>query len=537
MYLLKRSSFVLFVLALGVAAGLFVSCGVKQTADPLSATNFKISESSSLHGGSGVTRSDYYYGETIYLTIDQLYPEWQTLVRVRKNGAKDCSCEECVSTMLVVTDKLGRIDDLEIWYTLGVDYNGNLLDVAGSYTVQILQTSQNNPWLSFKIPFTIIASPPVNPYMSVSNAAGQFRGNGVLSGQDVYTIGGSFAANTAMRIYVVKDKASYTAGDLYNDESGGFESATAAADGSVALAKIWPAATVLGAYDIVADIAPFGQYNVGDVVCAGKLAGLVIQLPSSPSDIIADVACDGFGNYKNIFTELEDVWAVVNPTVRPAELVTLDLLCHSTVYVSPHKAVWNKNDPLVHIETVGSMHSAIEVLVDPTSGSLGLTLVRGESKAGYRQPLRLWPGDYDMIVDVNNNSLYDPGIDILDGGPQVGFTVPGVTPPVILVFYALPDYQLMDKTLMRAVVLRSDHTPVVGATVYFNVGKGPGQVAPTSGVTDSQGMTHTYFWGAEQGQWSIIRALVTVDGVQYVARISVWGDMCQTHNQGVVIGG
>ncbi|NLP10859.1 hypothetical protein GX408_10740 [bacterium] len=517
-----------------LTAGLLITCGVKQTEDPLSAGNFKISESSSLHDGNGAARSEYYYGESMFLSLDNLYPEWQTLVRVRKNGARDCSCAECVNTLLVVTDRLGRIDNLEIWYNIGYDQDGNPLDEAGDYTVQILQTSQNNPWINFKIQFKVIASPPVAPFLFVTNAAGTYQGNGVVAPDKVFVKGGHFGANAEVHLFVAQNRMAYAPGDLYSDVSGGFETATASAAGELAVTEVW-SAPVVGVYDVIADVAPFGQYNTGDVVGEPSLATLIVQNPVGGADIITDIACDAYGNYKNTFTDMEAVYGLANPLVRPAELASLLPLCHSNVVVSPHKAIWAKDDPLIHIETVGSMHSPLEVVLDPSSGSMGLTMVRGECRPGYRQPLRLWPGDYDMIVDVNNNNMYDPGVDLLDGGTQVGFTIAGTPPPVKFIFFALPDFEAMGKTPMRAVVLKSDHTPVVGATVSFNVGKGPGEVDPKSVVTDAHGMAETLFWGAEEAKWSIVRAIVMVDGVQYVARISVWGDMCSTHNQGVVI--
>jgi len=539
MILATRTKGTLFVLLILAASLFLVVCGVKQTADPLSATNFKISESTSLYGANGEARHDFYLGETIRLSMDNLYPEWQTLVRVRKNGSKDCTCEECIGSVVIASDRNGSILDLEIWYNIGFRGNHKITDVAGDYTVHILQTSQNNPWINFIIQFTIHDTPPPTPYLYHADASGEYLGDGLLVGNDVYVKGDHAPGNAAVRLYVVKDQDSYTDGDVYGDESGGYETITTAADGVIPLTKVWPTASVPGAYDLIADVAPLGQYNDGDIICRNFYPGLLVQTPATLSDIITDIACDAYGNYSNLFSDLQSIWAKVNPLVRPDRLWEILELCHGNIFVAPHKAVWKQNDRLVHIETVGSMQSGVQVIHEPSSGAIVLNLVRGESKAGYRQPLRLWPGDYDMIVDLNDNGVYDPGIDLLDGGSQIGFsifsTINPVPPAIKFIFHSLPDYDLTGTTIMRAIVLRSDHTPVPGITVYFNVGKGPGQVTPTSAVTDAEGMATTVFSGAQEAQWSIVRAMFVLDGVQYVARISLWGDMCNTHNQGVVI--
>ncbi len=540
MHFATRSKGLLLVLLLIATLLFLVDCGVKQTSDPLSALNFKISESTNLHGASGESRHDFYIGETIRLTLDNLYPEWQTLIRVRRCGALNCSCAECVSAMTIATDRRGMIDDLEIWYNIGVNMPGYPTDVAGCYTVQILQTSQNNPWINFIIHFTVHDTPPPFRYLYQTDATGEFKGAGLITGNDVYVKGDHAPANTEARLYVIKDQQFYNVGDVYVDESGGYETITTSATGAIEQTKVWPLASVLGAYDLIADFAPFGQYNDGDIACKGFIPGLVVQEPQSFNDIITEIACDALGNYKNLFTDLESVWAHVNPLVQPRGLHELFGLCHGAIFVAPHKPVWNQNDRLTHVETIGSMHSGVHVLPGPTTGGIVNHMVRGQSMPGYRQPLRLWPGDYDMIVDLNGNGLYDKGQDLLDGGSQIGFsvvsTINPIPPDIKFIFHALPDYDIFGSTVMRAIVLRSDHTPVVGVTVYFNVGKGPGQVNPTSAVTDAEGMATTVFSGAQDAVWSIVRAIVTVDGVQYVARISVWGDLCDTHNQGVVIG-
>jgi hypothetical protein len=535
MHLLQRLR-VIVVSAFTLSLTFLVSCGLKQTSDPLSATNFNISEMSSLHDGSGVERTNYYYGETIYLTLDKLYPEWQTLIRVSKNGVTSINGDRYLTSIVAVSDVSGTIKNIELWYNVGIDLHGHPADMAGSYTVQILQTSQNNPWKNFKIPFTVYNSVPPQAHVDAKRADGSYLGNGALLGQNVFAQGSGFVAGTQVHLAIVKDQEAYNSGDALVDESGGAEAVTITASGELPLTQIWPAANLIGAYDVIADTAPFGQFNIGDVVSRTLLTGLIVQNASSLNDIVMDIACDELGIIHNEFSRLDGIYAKAIPLIRPSGFATMGHVSHSGIYVSPHKSMWKAGDRLVHIETVGSMNSAVEAIIDTSSGALALTLVRGPSKPGYREPLRLWPGEYDMIVDINGNGVYDPGTDLLDGGSQIGFTIPGTPPAVKMIFYAMPDFDLSNHTPMRAVLIRGNGEPIVGATVAFNVGKGYGSVAPASVVTDGEGMATTYFTGAESGQWSIIRALVTIDGIQYVARISIWGDLTYTHNQGIILG-
>jgi len=80
--------------------------------------------------------------------------------------------------------------------------------------------------------------------------------------------------------------------------------------------------------------------------------------------------------------------------------------------IVPHQAVWNDGDPL-----------------NPVQTPLGDTVQYGCTNAGRRLvwPAPLTPGQYDVIVDVDADLVYDKGQDFLDGysgpGNWVGFTV------------------------------------------------------------------------------------------------------------------
>lgn len=318
-------------------------------------------------------------------------------------------------------------------------------------------------------------------------------------------------------------------GDAIVDESGAVEVVTVGAGGTFANIAVWPVAAVVGNYNIVADVAPFGEYNEGDVISND----LVVQQPSSPIDIIADIACDEMGIHRNTFTELEALYAAVAPLVRPDTLNE-----QVAVYVVFHKDVWIDEDPMVCIETTGDLNMPSLCMADPFSANLDLTLIRSLAKVGYRNPLKLWPGNYDVIVDVGRNGVYDAGTDILDGGPQVGFNIPGTVPAVRLIGGADSNVLGRDsnQTNVWAQMVGADGLPIVGATVTFSVSQGPGSLSETTVVTNESGLAMTVFTGADYGHDSKIRIVVTVNGVQYVYVFSIWRSIPITHTQGILGG-
>lgn len=528
---MRRTS---IILGMVVGVMLLLSCGTKQVDDPLSAEAFTISEMSALHGTTGEERDTFYRYETLYLTIEDLFPRWQTSVEIVQGD----DCYAVHDHMLVITDEEGRITDLPVWINIGVDENGNPVDESGSYAIRIVQASSKGTWNKFRIEFTVVNGLAPFAMVQPTNAAGVFNNGAALEGEDIYAGGNNLGAGAEVRLYVVDSGTMVQTGMLYSDVTGGFETVNADANGSLPNTLVWTGATA-GAYDVVADVAPFGEYNAGDAVTSIKSTGLTVQAPAGVADIVQDVACDITGSYLNQFDESDPVFAMVNPLIRPTEI-----LSPVAIYVTDHRDVWAEGDELTTVETVGSHTSPTICVTNPVSGSLALVQLRGEPKPQNRQPLNLWPGDYDVVIDMNMNGVYDPGIDVLDGGSQVGFTVtgdgvPGETPKVKFFFGSALDYDQAETGERRVFLLVTDGdgNPVVDAPVYFNVGRGPGSVDPTETMTDANGYAETFYSGSEYGQYSIIRTRVRVDNAWRQAWISVWGEIPCTHDQGILIGG
>lgn len=525
----KYNRAAIFLLTVMVG-GLFLwSCSSREVKDPLSITRFNVDEMSNLHGSGGAERNTFYSYETIFLTLENLYESYETEIDIIRCG----ECDTAIKRLVVLTDPEGKITNLPIWYHVNTDSAGNLVDECGCYTVLVVQPRATDPWINIAIPLTIECSLPPTPQIRSIRADGTFNGGAVLVGEAVNVEGSAFTPGDSVLIQVVPDQWQYADGDPYIDVTGVVDTVVVQPDGSIPFTEIWNAPAAVGSFDIVADLKPFNQFNAGDVVSDGLLTGLVVQqVPIPGVDLVTDIACDVAGVYKNLFDGMEPIFGMVNPEIRPAVLGE-----PVSIFVMFHRDVWPQGLKLLNIESVGSLHQGTKCLANKFSGSPAFILIKGEAKPLYRYPLRLWPGDYDVIVDINRNGVYDPGVDILDGASQVGFVVPdnGESQPlykIILSSYDDLNFEDLNSVEIRAQVVTGDLTPVPNVTVHFSVAKGPGSVNPLVDITDAEGIAITIFDGGAPGQWSLIRAFVDIDGMRYTARISQWGQCGCVHNQG-----
>jgi len=530
----KSSQLLLTVFLLVLAALILVTCTTNEVGDPLGVGNFSQTGLTSLTNSTGMEKTTFYTYETIMLSIEGLIPLEQTNIEVIQGCPE---CENSIKRAVVVTDRDGKISNLPVWHHVGVDENGVRVDQTGEYTILITQPPKHDPWTRYEICFEVVNDISPDPQVHAADAAGVFKGQASLVGQDVYAMAFHVPAGAA-KLVVADAKAVYNIGDALADVSGGVENVTPAGDGSIAPTLVWAGAAATGSYDLIVDTAPFGEYNEGDVVSVPLAAGLVVQNPASAQDIIADIACDMSGVFVNTFDELDPLFARIDPTKRPADLLTWEdpIPSFVPVFVVPHKDVWSTGDRMVTIRTVGTHQMPSYVQMNPMSGSVGLFRLRGESKSGYYQPLRLWPGDYDVIVDVNRNRVYDAGIDMLDGGPQVGFSVTSqdLVPAVRLINTADEDMvgRPTNNPRLWAHLVRADNSPIAGITVKFSVVLGPGHVAPLTAVTAADGMAYTTVTGLGFSEMTRVRTEAVVDGELYYNVVSFFRTLPCTHDQG-----
>jgi hypothetical protein len=526
-----------------VALLLLITCGTKEVGDPLGISNFNTAGLTSLTNSKGLDETTFYTFETIFLTIDGLIPLEQTQIEVVR-GCPDCL--ESIKRCVVVTDRNGKIANLPVWQHVGVDQQGKRIDQSGNYTLHITQPPKLEPWTMIDICFEVVNDISTEPQIHATMDDATFKGQAALTGEDVYVTGYHVSADTA-RLYVVPHQMTWVEGIPLTDVSGGFEVVTPTS-GDIKPTLVWAAAPITGSYDLVADVKPFGVYNKEDVVSDPMMAGLVVQNAPGANPIIVDIAADEMGVHRNTFDELDPIFAQVDPNVRPADLVSwmyaVDLATGMKkeatdwvpVYVMPHRDAWLDSAQLVTERTVGTHQMPCFVQINPMSGAVSRFRLRGETKAGYYHPLRLWPGDYDVIVDVNRNCKYDAGVDLLDGGSQVGFRVTSVDtcPAVRLINTA--DEDLLERghnsTHLWAYLVRPDNSPIPNAKVKFIAILGPGKVETADAITDAYGMAVTKVFDISCSEMTRVRTETVVDDVLYYDLVSLYGTCGCGHNQG-----
>ena len=525
----KNNHLTVMLLLLGCTL-LFWSCSTEQTSDPLSALNYKISDMSSLSTAANVERQTFYPRETILLSMEKLVAQCQTRIEIIR-----VADDEVIRTLLVLADENGKIVNLPVWYNIGVDAQGDVQNVTGQYYIHILQLNIRGLHNNLKIPFSVAPAPAPFAMIWPAKSDGKFQGGSVLLGGSLYAAGSGFAANATVHLYVCAKKAVHAVGDVLTDVSGDAEVVTADAAGAIAAVEIWAAASAPGTYDLIADSEPFGQYSAGDVIFNPLLSSLNVVEPPAYTDLIQDIACDAAGVFRDQFSATEAIYGQVIPGRLPAHLQE-----HVGIYVMPHRTVWKSGDQLVNILTVGSLSSPIYCLMDPTSGAVQVLELRGATKSTDPVPVRLWPCFFDVIVDVNLNRVYDPGIDILDGGTRPGFQIGDGScsgNPVVIHGHFGEYWNCgVGKQLLRLQVLGADGTPLPNVRVAWKLDKGTGTIDPLWDFTDENGIAESWFWGATMGDWSQVRGYAFVNNVGYQMRIYLWGNLCYTHNQGIMMG-
>lgn len=534
---MKRWTTIGLALALLVLV-LAMSC--EQVTDPLTVSQFKTSNNAVLfNAATGVQKSVFYVGENVFLTINDLYPNEQTDIQiVRKSDGN------IIKRMLVISDENGSIVDLPVWFLNGFRKPGEL---AGDhkFVAHIEQPGVGHDWKIFSIPFEARDQITPDPGMGLVNGdTYEPLGQGVIAGQPVWIAGINLGAHVTYKFLLVNDRNNYTLGEAFTDVSdNGIETDRTERDGTFEPTKISNSA-ILGAYDIIADREPFGVYNTGDWIGDPKHPGVVVQNPASGAHIIQDIACDAYGTHKNQFDSLEVIYGQVTAMTRPqgaSEFVT--------VFIAPHKPVWMKGDKLFSLRTVGTHEMPVQCLWNGYWGYLPVIRIHGGSLATDPNPIKMWPGEYDVILDVDRNNVYDPGVDILDGGALPGFTVPGKVPPVR--FGASADLDFLGrtegdpdiwgyfrdhiKTPVWGVLVDSLGGFISGVPIKFSISEGSGTLSTTTATTGLNGAAYTVFSGLTWGKSATVKLEARVKDKDYVRYVLIFRKIPWQHNQGIIV--
>ncbi len=502
-------------------------CDFQKVTDPESVGLFKSSYyGMSLHDSNGMSKTEFYSFETLFLKAEALTGRPQCDIQVIRLSDK-----KIIRRAIVLSDHEKKINSIPLWYDIGTDEQGHEIDVAGEYVVHFLRFK---PLLNVIIPFTVKNGPdPAVPHVRGVRQDGTFNGGSVLVGEAVYAKGSGFPPFTEVRLYIIADKREHFEGDPLIDESGGYETVTTAVDGSIPNTLIWSSASaVAGAgFDIVADVAPFGKYNKKDGIAEALLTGFVVQEPAAAADIVTQLACDASGTYKDVFDSTEAISVWTNPPRRP-----LHPDHQAAVYIVSHQDVWTNGDVLVSMPFETTHEMPFYKMDRFLCGNLyPFNIVPRKTP-----PLipNLVPGKYDVIIDMGRDGVYHQGTDILDGGSQVGFTVPG-TPPVVLLTVSMnSDFLLPGETgLINVKLIRgTDGSPIIDAPVTLEIIYGPGSLTITNTTTNSKGIAQSEFSGGTMGEVTGVEVTAHVDGEDYTETISTWVKIPYPHDQGGIGG-
>jgi len=278
----KKSQRALAVFLTGLTAFTLVTCTTNEVSDPLGVGNFSQNGLTALTNSAGMEKTTFYTYETILLSMEGLIPLEQTNIEVIQGCPE---CENSIKRAVVITDPDGKIINLPVWHHVGVDENGARIDQSGEYTILITQPPKHDPWTRYEICFEVVDDISPEAQVHAADAAGVFKGQASLVGEDIYAMAFHVSATT-VKLAVVDSKLAYAVGDPLNDVTGGVE----AGDGSIPATLVWSGASA-GSYDIIVDVEPFGEYNVEDIVSSALLSGVVVQNPAGAADIVADIDC------------------------------------------------------------------------------------------------------------------------------------------------------------------------------------------------------------------------------------------------------
>lgn len=173
-----------------------------------------------------------------------------------------------------------------------------------------------------------------------------------------------------------------------------------------------------GAYDVVVDVDADATFDQDiDLISRQNrlLACFAIQSASGGTVTPDQIAVDRNGNKRDLFDpdanipDIRDLFASVTPLQRSQQQqpAAVDL------YVVAHQDVWSGSDPLNDVSAAAET-SAVQA--DTNSQAPWLLWERPSLQAGC----------YDVVIDTNQNGVFNPGIDFVDNIDHLGAVSCGV---------------------------------------------------------------------------------------------------------------
>lgn len=262
---------------------------------------------------------------------------------------------------------------------------------------------------------------PSEPYLYTCDPAGAVK-NSYLVGEPIYVRGGNFLPNMEVHLAGIADRSLYSDGDILDppfgtdpnggSRTGGVVVANTDANGDLLVTQIpaflWFDTEGTG-FDVIADFEPYGEFNADrDAADGHAVVGATYQIDNVGTDVDAELACDQNGVYRETFGVNDDIYIWINP---PLQYVTPQKWVDK--YIVNHQDEWVNGDLLQDVSGGSEMDG-----VQAGCTNEYIVMVTGP----------MAPGDYDAIIDVDQDGKYTQGLDIVDGGSaesfgKVGFKV------------------------------------------------------------------------------------------------------------------
>ncbi|MCP4292973.1 MAG: hypothetical protein GY780_14200 [bacterium] len=346
--------------------------------------------STALVGDDGNETTDFDSFEQVSLSLTDLDPLTSYTVEVNDNS------KAVIGLYELVTDQYGQIDASSVLYD----------PEPGTYSVTVLETS---------ISFDITVNEPTGLNFTPCDDQGDHLNN-LDTGQGLFLKATGGTADATFHVYIAPNRYDWTEGMYLYDYSESIDELSFDGDGNLDVTNIWNSVNNIesAAFDIVIDMNMNGIYDSGDLLDGQIGVGFVVQ-ETVPDKSIIDghvverLSSDSGYVYRDLYSVDENVYVYVNPV---AKMQNLGGDRYVKWFIVPHQETWNDGDPL-----------------NPVTTPLGDTVQYGCTNAGRRLvwPAPLTPGQYDVVIDVNADGVYDKGQDFLDGysglGAWVGFTV------------------------------------------------------------------------------------------------------------------
>lgn len=387
-----------------------------------------------LGDAAGKESTEFQLHESVIFRANGLAPRTGYRVRItREDGF-------VVSELRLSTDESGTIPETVVWYGIGLLPCAKMREptpfrarasaaeisdssfVGRDYTLTIWESEKIIRSMIFRV-----RDVPERPVLYATDERGCPKSGFLIGEEDVWVTARNFPKGSIIRLWVVKKnpemKDSTQLEDQTKQYDGGFPPLLELpADETSFERELWPREhTSLGSYDIIAEVITYdqrGRYHahaqarVQDIVSNLTYSGFVVQRrPGMAEPLEFDIAGTVHSpfTFRETFLTTENVYVGVDPCIQPSYIGKT-----ANVYIVSNKsdAQWtidpSLNDVTGFVETI---------TVGGVCGNCWSTLA-------WTHPLV--PGQYDVVLDFDQNGVYTPGVDLIDGLDRAGFVVSGI---------------------------------------------------------------------------------------------------------------